>query len=244
MLRTITSFLRNAPGPLKGARALIADLFEGVADVLSPPKDVDQPSVAEPSEPPRAAPETAEPAAPAEAAEAAPAESQITEPEAEPAGEVQTEPVALSPEPSEEPPVGEPEATMQSASAEEIVEGVEPETPEEEPEAADLFAAFERVISRSKLVRKQAFKAMAIFWYARRKGMGPLTAKDASALGEELGLDILHGNIRKMIRTKLADVVETQTMEGKRPPTHQYELLEEGAKLFEQKYLIETDESE
>ncbi len=209
MLRIMTSFIRNAPGPLKGARALTADLLEGLADVISPPKDIDLPPPSESYAPP-------EPVSSDEPSEAGSEPAEVAEPAVE---EKDTEAV-------------EPEATAEEA----------PEEPEEDAEdGLDLQAAFDNALEKPGWVRRQDFKVLAIYWQARQQEKGPLTAKKASALGAELGLTIRHENIRKVIRTRLDDKIETSTVEGSQPPTFQYEILDEGVEFFEQEYLAKAE---
>lgn len=196
MLRIMTSLLRNAPGPLKGPRALAADLLEGLADVISPPRDVEQPPPAPPYSPPEPRP------APVERVETA----AVSEPA--PAKRVETE-----------------------------VRAAKGET----RPAADLAGAFAKVLENPKLTKRQDVKVLAIFWQAWQRKMGPITAKAASALGDEVGLTIRHENIRKVIRTRLKDKVNTSTVEGSQPPTFEYEMLGEGAAFFEREYLGKAD---
>jgi hypothetical protein len=197
MLRIVTSLLRNAPGPFKGPRALAADLLEGIADVISPPRDVEQPPLAT-AVPPREPERRAEP------------EPVAVSPERVPAKPAAPAPVA--PAPAAEP--GEATAT-----------------------ATDLDAAFARAIADQGLMKRQDVKVLAIFWQARRRTMGPITAKAATRLGTEIGLPILHGNVRKVVRTRLKDKVATTTIEGSQPPTFEYELRAEAAAAFEQEIL-------
>lgn len=188
MLRILTSLIRNAPGPFKGARALAADLVEGLVDVVSPP-----PEVVPPPPPP--------PAAPVE-----------PEPSRQAAGAPPPAPVP-QPKPAETPKA---DAT---------------------PKGKDVGKAFKKAIGRADWVRRQDFKVLAIFWEARRRGMGRLTAKKAASLGSELGLVIRHENVRKVVRTRLADSIETTTVPDSQPPTFEYELTADGAARFEQEYL-------
>ena len=206
MLRIMTSFLRNAPGPLKGARALTADLLEGLADVVSPPKDVDLPPPSEPYAPPE------------RVVHDKPSEAGSEPPSAE--------------EPTEE--AKAPEAPVDEPVAETTADAPEPN--------ADLQAAFDKALEKPAWVRKQDFKVLAIYWQAQQQQKGPLTAKKASTLGGELGLTIRHENIRKVIRTRLDDKIESSTVEGSQPPTFQYEILDVGAQFFEQEYLAKIED--
>ena len=187
MLRIVTSLIRNAPGPFRGARALAADLVEGLLDVVSPPPEMPPPP-----------------------------------PPAKPAGAEQSpEPVAAS-TPKRKP---------------------EPAPPPSEAKTApgrDPTATFAKAMTRPDWVRRQDFKVLAIFWEARRRREGPITAKRAARLGEELGLTIRHENVRKVVRTRLTEQVRTETVPNSQPPTFEFELTDEGKRFFEKEFLAKV----
>ena len=81
---------------------------------------------------------------------------------------------------------------------------------------------------------------MAIFWTAHRQSPKPLTAKKAAKLGSDLGLVIRHENIRKVVRTRLTEKIETSTVPDSQPPTFQYAINEAGVEFFESEYLSNT----
>ena len=130
------------------------------------------------------------------------------------------------------PPAPEPEPVKEKAEPAPAEEKAEPAAPD-----ADLEEAFAEAITRAGWVRRQDFKVLAIFWQARRRDLGPITAKAASALGGELDLVIRHENVRKVVRTRLKDRIETSTVPDSQPPTFQYEINDAGATFFEQEYL-------
>lgn len=122
---------------------------------------------------------------------------------------------------------------------EEVVE-TKSESVEEKPakeSSSDFDKAFDRAMENSSWVRKQDFKVLAIFWKAKRKGMGPMTAKAATQVGSEINLNIRHENIRKVIRTRLEEKIDTTTVPESQPPTFQYELSTAGLEYFESEYL-------
>ena len=194
MLRIVTSLIRNAPGPLRGPRALAADLVEGLIDIVSPPPEVVPP----PPPPPR----------PAEVSPQAP-------PAPAPAAAAKPEPKKAA---AAEKPAEEPQKEVKGASE-------------------DLLGDFKTSTSRPDLVRRQDFKVLAIFWESRRRGNGPLTAKKAAALGGELEMTIRHENVRKVVRTRLTDQIQTSTVANSQPPTFEYELTDDGAAFFETEFL-------
>jgi hypothetical protein len=247
----MTSFIRNAPGPLKGARALFADLLEGVADVISPPKDVDLPPpppyheqiVSRPAVPPapRAAEESQlnlDASPPDDAAPLGEPEDHQGSADQEPEAEEHEEPIRETVETEE---VVEPEIPPE--------EVVEPEIPPEEteddepslPTPTELSQAFDMAIAVPSWAKKQDFKVLAIFWSARQRDEGPITAKAASELGDQIDVVIRHENIRKVIRTRLSDWIGTTTIEGSQPPTFQFEMNDDGAAFFEQEYLLKVE---
>ena len=69
------------------------------------------------------------------------------------------------------------------------------------------------------------------------RDMGAITAKAASALGGEMDLVIRHENVRKVVRTRLKDRIDTSTVPDSQPPTFQYEINDAGVAFFEQEYL-------
>lgn len=105
------------------------------------------------------------------------------------------------------------------------------------PERDGLSDAFKKATAKADWVRRQDFKVLAIFWESRRRCQGPITAKNASVLGKELDMVIRHENVRKVIRTRLKDKIETSTVENSQPPTFQYEIVDEGVRFFETEYL-------
>ena len=221
MLRIITSLIRNAPGPFKGARALTADFVEGLVDVIKPPADLEQP------------PPTQSPAAP-QKTDGAGAQPPST-PKDQPAGE-ETKAKETKAE-AEETKAKETKAEAEETKAEEA------EAPETEPEKGEERAdqdwdqAYAAAVEVSRWVRRQDFKVLAIFWKARERSMGPITAKDAAVLGDDIGLSIRHENIRKVIRTRLEESIETTTVPDSQPPTYQYEMTDDGASFFVDEYL-------
>lgn len=191
---------------------MTADFIEGLIDVVRPPADVDQPP------PPTVAAREEEKKSEAKPpVETAPEEK----PEVEPSQE--EEAVEQEIKPADSSPEEEPEDSERS--------------PQSDTENDDWDEAFAAAIAKPKWVRKQVFKVLAIFWTAHQRDLGPITAKNASAIGDELGLVIRHENVRKVIRTRLTDEIETSTVEESQPPTYQYEMKEAGVQFFTEEYL-------
>jgi hypothetical protein len=105
------------------------------------------------------------------------------------------------------------------------------------PKTSDLQGAFKKSLGRTDWVRRQDFKVLAIFWEANRQELEALTAKKASKLGSDIGLTIRHENIRKVVRTRLTDKIETSTVPDSQPPTFQYKMTNAGKTFFEKEYL-------
>lgn len=199
MLRVLTSLIRNAPGPFRGARALTADFIDGLVDVVSPPVDAEQPV------PP-----------PGVRADEEGYTSQIKDRE-------------------------ERSSSRESGKAAGDGDAKEAKSPAAAADSGspkgDLEAALKKSIGRKDWVRRQDFKVLAIFWEADRRGLEALTAKKASKLGSEIGVTIRHENIRKVIRTRLTEKIETTTVPDSQPPTFQYEMTSIGKTFFEKEYL-------
>ncbi len=84
--------------------------------------------------------------------------------------------------------------------------------------------------------KKQEFKVLAILWDVDQRNMGPQSAKAVSEHGEKLGLSIRHENVRKVIRMRLDQYVETQTVQVGSGTIYKYRISEEGIKYFTSKY--------
>lgn len=193
MLRVLTSVIRNAPGPFRGARALTADFIDGLIDVISPPVDAEQPAP----------------------------------PPSSSAHDGGFDTAAKSRE--------DRSSSTASGDSKEVKPSV---TSSDSGQSNDnLEAAFKKSIGRTDWVRRQDFKVMAIFWEANRRGLDALTAKKAAKLGIEVGLTIRHENIRKVVRTRLNEKIETTTVPDSQPPTFQYEITSQGKTFFEKEYL-------
>ena len=87
-------------------------------------------------------------------------------------------------------------------------------------------------------LKKQSFKVLAILWDVHCRNPRSLSAKEVSAHGRDaLGLQILHENVRKVIRMKLEPWVTVQT-EGKgNSSIYRYVISDEGIRYFEKHYL-------
>jgi hypothetical protein len=103
--------------------------------------------------------------------------------------------------------------------------------------AGDRAKQLKEALTRSDWLRSQDFKVLAIFYEASRRDLGPITAKGAAKLGEEIGLTIRHENVRKVVRTRLTEWIETTMVVDSQPPTFQYCMSEKGASYFETEYL-------
>jgi hypothetical protein len=107
-----------------------------------------------------------------------------------------------------------------------------------ETSSGDLDAAFRAAMVQSLWAEKQEPKVLAIFWKARRAGMGPITAKVAASLGRDLGLDIRHENVRKVVRSKLEGKIEQSAVPDSQPTTFAYELNDAGEEYFVERFLL------
>jgi hypothetical protein len=103
--------------------------------------------------------------------------------------------------------------------------------------AGDRAAKLREALTRADWLRSQDFKVLAIFFEAHHREMGAITAKGAAKLGAEIGLTIRHENIRKVVRTRLTEWVDTTMVVDSQPPTFQYEINETGVEHFESEYL-------
>jgi hypothetical protein len=249
MLRIITSLIRNAPGPLKGARAMAADFIEGIIDVVRPPADIDQPP------PPRGrsvdteggsakseAPKADSSMSLESTASAAPKASVLEEEEPAEEATPSVEDSEAARSESADADVDEPKESV-DASRDVELDAVSPTDEQGEPAesvSGDLEEAFRVALGKASWVRKQEFKVLAIYWEARRRALGPITAKNGSSIGEELGLEIRHENIRKVIRTRLVEQIETTKVAESQPPTYQFEMTDEGVRYFVDEYLSKT----
>lgn len=105
------------------------------------------------------------------------------------------------------------------------------------PPAGDHARRFKDALTRADWLRSQDFKVLAIFYEANRRGLGPITAKGAAKLGEEIGVTIRHENVRKVVRTRLTEWIDTTMVADSQPPTFQYGMSENGVSHFETEYL-------
>ena len=129
---------------------------------------------------------------------------------------------------------------VKSGDGAEKVEAVKKATKSEKVKD-DFSEAFKSAISKPAWVRRQDFKVLAIFWESKRRGDGPITAKQASTIGDEIGLKIRHENVRKVVRTRLTEKIETTTVPESQPPTFQYQITAEGQQSFVNDYLENVD---
>jgi hypothetical protein len=86
-------------------------------------------------------------------------------------------------------------------------------------------------------LKKQDFKVLGILWDLEQRGMLGMNANDLSAHGERLGLVIRHENIRKVIRLRLSEYVETIRFLEDGASLYRYELTKAGVQYFEKTFL-------
>ncbi len=97
-------------------------------------------------------------------------------------------------------------------------------------------------LDNKKNQKKQEFKILAILWDANDRNLGTLSAKGVSDRGVLLGLAIRHENVRKVIRMRLGQYVETLTEQIGNNRIYRYKISESGSSYFESKYLADNDE--
>jgi hypothetical protein len=85
--------------------------------------------------------------------------------------------------------------------------------------------------------KKQEFKVLAILWDAKHRNLGDLSAKQLSEHGEKLGLAIRHENVRKIIRMRLENYVDTLQDSADGTSIYHYHITPAGEQYFKDKYL-------
>ncbi len=184
MIRFFIDVFRNAPGPFKKPRILVADISEELLDLIKS----------------RIAGPTSGTAAPCpDCGGRSPAKDSTS-------------------------PTDPPAPAAASAGKNNTLPAVDPR--------------LRTALSSPANLKKQTFKVLAILWDVHCRNPRPLSAKEVSTHGKEaLGLQILHENVRKVIRMKLEPWVTVQT-EGKgNSSIYRYVISDEGVRYFEKHYL-------
>lgn len=235
MLRFLIQKFKETSGPLKQTRLVLGDLSEEILDLAEyywkqrPEKDTDacaypcapcgherpraesKPQPVSSDRAPSPAPEVIEPSTMREDQEASPAPAVVE------AAAAKKKPKKPIPQPSAAPV--KPEVSAQDESI----------------EASHRLA---EAIASPANIKKQEFKVLAILWDVGERGLRPMNANDLSSHGDRLGLVIRHENIRKVIRLRLGDYVDTQRFMEDGNNMYCYTLSDAGKTYFEDTYLV------
>ncbi len=100
-------------------------------------------------------------------------------------------------------------------------------------------AAFKKAIRDPKNQRKQQFKTLAILFETYNNNQEALSGKELSKFGEKyLQLKISPENIRKVIRFKLSEYVDIETVGKGTHTAFKYKLTDNGINFFTSTYLL------
>lgn len=112
-----------------------------------------------------------------------------------------------------------------------------PGAPESQERQLEVSPELGKALDVAQFRKKQEFKVLAILYDANSRGLGQLSAKEVSEHGLKLGLAIRHENVRKVIRMRLDQKIDVQTVVAGNGSIYKYSISKVGIDYFKSKYL-------
>lgn len=245
MFRFLIQKIKETPGPLKQTRIVLGDLTEEILDLAEyywkqrrerddehgcsswqvPPccEDAGKEGEAEPKTP------KSDPEPPLQVSqEAAVVQNAPPKPQAKAEGQAKPAPApkkVAPPKPQPTKPRAQKVRPSQPIESHSDVSPLEP------------MPRLAQAMTDPENLKKQDFKVLGILWDLEQRGMLGMNAHDLSAHGDRIGLVIRHENIRKVIRLRLSDYVETIRFSEDGTSLYRYELTKAGVQYFAKTFL-------